>query len=91
MQREDGGLDAEGDKKGERTKPERVLVGGDLVRDRERLEDGEVEGAGADVEPDEGDQQDGGGNEGVEEELERGAAAVFGTAKGGDQDGERDE
>ena len=47
---------------------------------------GEVEGAGARVEPQDGDQQRRGGNEGEEEEFERGAGAVF-AAVHGDEDG----
>ncbi len=46
---------------------------------------GIVEGAGAGVEPEHGDEQDGRGDEGVEEELDGGAAAVFGAAEGGDE------
>ena len=37
------------------------------------------------VEPEHADEQDGGGDEGVEEVLDGGAAAVFGAAEGGDE------
>ena len=43
------------------------------------------------VEPEHADEQDGGGDEGVEEVLDGGAAAVFGAAEGGDQDRHGDE
>ena len=43
------------------------------------------------VEPEDADEQDGGGDEGVEEVLDGGAAAVFGAAEGGDEDGHGDE
>ncbi len=52
---------------------------------------GEIEGAGADVEPEHADEQDGGGDEGVEEVLDGGAAAVLGAAEGGDEENHRDE
>jgi len=44
----------------------------------------DVEGARAGVEPDQRGEKDGRWDEGVEEELDSGAAAVFGAAKGGD-------
>ncbi len=50
-----------------------------------------VEGAGADVEPEHGDEHDGRGDEGVEEVLDGGAAAVRGAAEDGDEDRHRDE
>ncbi len=44
-----------------------------------------------DVEPEDGDEQDGRGDEGVEEVFDGGAAAVFGAAEGGDEERHRDE
>ena len=49
-------------------------------------ERGQVEGSGDGVEPEHADQQQGRRNEGVEEVLDGGAAAVLGAAEGGDQD-----
>ena len=54
-------------------------------------EAGEVEGAGLDVEPDHADEQESGGDEGVEEVFDGGAATVFGAAEGGDEDGHGNE
>jgi hypothetical protein len=45
-------------------------------------ERGKVEGAGPGVEPDYGDEQLRGGDEGVEEVFDGGALAVFGAAGG---------
>ena len=50
----------------------------------EGLELWEVEGAGAGVEPEHADQQKGGRDKGVKEELNGGAAAVLGAAEGAD-------
>ena len=52
---------------------------------------GHVEGAGVDVEPEHADEQDGRGDEGVEEVFEGGAAAVVGAAEDGDEERHRDE
>ncbi len=57
----------------------------------EVLEGGQVKGAGAGVEPEHGDEEEGGGDEGVDEELDGGAAAVGGAAEGRDENGHRDE
>ncbi len=89
VQREDGNLDGEGDQEGQRGEPERGGVAGDGVDAGELGERGHVEGAGLDVEPEHGDQQDGRGDEGVEEELDGGLAAVLGAAEGGDEEGHR--
>ena len=61
------------------------MRGGELRRGRE------VEGAGAGVEPEHADEQEGRGDEGVEEVLDGGAAAVVGAAEGGDEERHRDE
>ena len=87
MQRKDRDLDGEGDEESERTEPKGVVVTGDGVLRCKCLEGGEVEGAGFDVEPDHADEEDGRGDEGVDEVLDGGAAAVFRAAEGGDQDG----
>ncbi len=50
--------------------PEMLWAGGELC------EVGELEGAGAGVDPEHADEQDGGGDEGVEEVLDGGATAV---------------
>ena len=52
---------------------------------------GHVEGAGPDVEPEHGDEQNGRGDEGVEEVLDGGAAAVVGAAEDGDEERHRDQ
>ena len=88
VEREDGNFDREGEEKCERDPEERAggkNAAGDLV-----LQVGEVEGAGLRVEPEDRDEQRRGGNEGEEEELERGLGAVF-AAIHGDEDGHGDE
>ena len=57
----------------------------------ELLEDNEVEGAGAGVEPEHADEQDGGRDKSVKEVFDGGAAAVLRSAKGRDQDGHGNE
>ena len=88
VQREDGNLDGEGEEKRERDPEERA--GGKDTAGGLVLEIGEVEGVGLRVEPENGDQQRRRGNEGEEEELERGVGAVF-AAVHGDEDGHGDE
>ena len=89
VQGEDGDLDREGEEEGERGDPERGGAGRDGVLRGERGERGQVEGGGLRVEPEDGDQQKRGGDEGVEEVFDGGAAALFGAAEGGDEDGHR--
>ena len=91
VEREDGDLDGEGEEEGERGEPEGGAARGEVVAGGEGLDLREVEGAGLDVDPEDADEQDGGGDEGVEEVLDGGAAAVFGAAEGGDEDGHGDE
>ena len=92
VQREDRDLDGEGDEEGERGEPERGGVAARCCGWRRGLASvGQVEGAGAGVEPEHGDEQDGRGDEGVEEVLDGGAAAVLGAAEGGDEERHRDE
>ena len=91
VQREDRDLDGEGDEEGERGQPEGGGVGRDAVGGGELGEVGKLEGAGAGVEPEHGDEQDGRGDEGVEEVLDGGAAAVDGAPEGGDEQRHRDE
>ncbi len=85
VQREDGDLNREGGEEGERSEPQSGAVRRDAVGGGHLGELRIVEGAGAGVEPEHGDQKDGRGDEGVEEELDGGAAAVFGASEGGDQ------
>ena len=91
VEREDGDLYREGEEEGERCEPESGGVAGDAVRGCPGHQDRNVEGAGLDVEPEDGDQQDGRRDEGVEEVLDGCPAAVFGATEGGDKDGHGNE
>ncbi len=91
VQREDGNFDGKGEEEGERGEPESGGVGGEAVGGGERLELGQVEGAGLGVDPEDADEEDSGRDEGVKEVFDGGAAAVFGAAEGGDEDRHRDE
>ncbi len=88
MEREDGNLDREGEEKCERDPVERS--GGKNAAGRLVLEIGEVEGVSLRIEPENRDKQRRGWDESEEEELERGARAVF-AAIHGDEDGHGDE
>ncbi len=69
----------------ERGDPQRGGVGRDCVPGGESGQLRQVEGAGLRVEPQHRNQQQSGGNEGVEEVLDGGAAALLAAAKRGDQ------
>ena len=89
VEREDRNLDGKGDQEGERAKPEGVRPARYAVGGGEGGQVGQLEGAGLDVEPKHADEQERGGDEGVEEVLDGGAATVLGAAEGGDEDGHR--
>ena len=91
VEREDGDLDGERDEEGERGEPEGGGGAGDAVLGGEKLELREIKGAGGGVDPEHADEQDGGGDKGVQEVLDGGAAAVFGASEGRDEDRHRDE
>ena len=76
---EDRDLDGEGEEKGEGAEPEGGRVWRDQVLGSESGEDGELEGAGFDVEPEDADEEQGRGNEVIDEVLEGGGAAVLGA------------
>ena len=84
VEREDRDLDCKGEEERESDPEERA--GGKNAAGGLVLQVAEVEGVGARVEPEDGDQQRRGRDEGEEEEFERGFGAVL-AAVHGDEDG----
>ncbi len=70
VQGEDGHFDSKGDEEGQRAEQERRGAAGDCTAGGQALKRRHIERAGVDVEPENADQEDGRGNEGVEEELD---------------------